>query len=82
MTYSYTDSKGDRLEVHPSPDGPRLVAYDTCDGHSTTITIDPAELPEFVAAVYRASSQDAPVMLNPARVAEEWVHVTGTRGAA
>jgi len=80
--YSFTDRDGDSIEVHSSPDGPRIVAYDACDGHSTNVTVDPAELPEFVAAVYRAAGQDAPVMINPAEVAEDWVHVTGTRGAA
>lgn len=83
MTYSYTDPNGDRIEVYPSAEGgARVVAYDACDGHSTSVTIDPDEAPEFVAALYRATGRTVPVMINPAEVASEWVNVPGTRGAA
>lgn len=80
--YSYTGEDGDRLEVFPSPDGPRLAVSDGYDGHTTYITVDLGDLPGLVAALYRAAGRRAPVLINPDEVADDWVRVTGTAGAA
>lgn len=80
--FTYTSPDGDRIEVLSSDGELKLASSDALDGHNTYITVDPGVLPDLVAALYRAAGQTVPVMLNPAEVAEEWVHVTGTRGAA
>ena len=82
--YSYTDPDGDRLEVSPSRDG-HAVNITTIPAGSrrrTTVTVPAWKLGDLVAALYRDAGETVPVMINPAEVAEDWVHVTGTRGAA
>lgn len=80
--FTYTSPDGDRIEVISSGGELKLASSDALDGRNTYITVESSALPDLVAAMYLASGQTVPVMINPAEVADGWAHVTGTRGAA
>lgn len=80
--YSFTDPDGDTLQVISRDGQPRIIVSDSCDGHSTGVTITPDEFPGVVAALHQAAGLPVPYLLAPDQVGDGWVHVTGTRGAA
>jgi hypothetical protein len=84
VTYSFTDQDGNRLEVTPARDGHavNLTTVPAGTHRRSTVTIPAWRLGDVVAAMYRGAGETVPVMINPDEVAEDWVHVTGTRGAA
>lgn len=66
MNFRYRDPDGDSLEVVPSPaaSAVKLLAADISDGQRTCILVQAADLPALVAAMYEATGQPAPVLLD------------------
>lgn len=80
--YSYTDPAGNVLQVVPGVAAAHLVAADPFDGHRTPIEVTVENLPDLVAAMYRAAGRSVPVLINPDEVADDWVRLSRTGGAA
>lgn len=82
--YVFTDRDGNYLKVAPSRDGNGvdLTATEAGTRRRATVTVPACRLGDLVAAMYRQAGRTVPVMINPDEVAEDWVHVAPTGGAA
>ena len=83
-SYSFTDLDGVRFEVSPSRNGNAVTLAATAVDTNTrvAVTVPAWQLRGLVAAMYRTAGEPVPVLLNPDEVADEWVRVTRTGGAA
>lgn len=73
--YRYTDAGGDSLEIASPVDCDAAVLSGAAE-----VCVDPLDIPEVTAAMYRACGQEPPVMLgrpdlNAMRDADGWVSI-------
>jgi hypothetical protein len=82
--YIYTDPSGDYLLATPAADGDgvEVMVTEAKTRTRTMVTIPTARLSDVVAGLYRQAGRPVPVLINPDEVADDWVKVTRTGGAA
>ena len=80
--YVVTDRDGNYVTVNPAAHGVDVTVTDAATRCRATATIPVGRLADLVAALYRHAGQTVPVLINPNEVAEDWVRVTRTGGAA
>lgn len=81
--FVYVDPDGDHLRIAPASGASiKLSAHDTSDDERTEILVRTADLDRVVAEMYKAAGVPAPVVLSSDEVADDWVRVTPTGGAA
>lgn len=82
--YVFTDPSGDYLLITPAAegDGVDVMVTEARTRCRAAVTVPSGRLAEFVTGLYQQAGRPVPVLINPDEVADDWVRVTGTGGAA